>query len=179
MDRRGFEVHIPVDATAEVTYAAQRLADYFPYYQARAGTPAVNVPPAPVVTTAITGDKAVVIFELDASLTQPQRIAMHEEGRILTVTGRTPMDVKAATGMEKRKPALTLRAARVISRHANMRTVWIIAISKELVPVSSRTDSAVLNVWCVSPAEKFSIRMRTCPSFADVMSASRYSILPG
>ena len=95
-ERVGFEVHVPAGAAPEVTYAAQRLADYFPYYCAHARTPAVGMAPPSVTTGAAVGKKAAVTLNVDASLSRPQAIALREGGRVLAVAGQTPVDVKEA-----------------------------------------------------------------------------------
>ena len=95
-ERVGFEVHVRANAAPEVAYAARRLADYFPYYFAHACTPAVAMVPAPIFVGGTPSEKAAVKLEVDATLRRSQRIALREEGRVVAVTGRTPVDVKAA-----------------------------------------------------------------------------------
>ncbi len=88
----GFTIEVAAQAAPEVTYAASRLAAYFPYYYAHAVKPPATLEPAKLQAAGATGP--AVALRVDPSLASSCRITL--SGARLAVTGKTPADVEAA-----------------------------------------------------------------------------------
>lgn len=86
----GFAIEAAV-ADPQVAYAAQRLADYFPYYYSAAVQPAVTLAP-PQVSEKSATTKPRVALRVDPGLSQACQIRADAAG--LVITGRTGADVK-------------------------------------------------------------------------------------
>ena len=87
----GFAIQLGEDLGPAARYAAERLAAYFPYYYARAVEPKVELAPAPILAAAKKGQPHVSL-QVNPELAMPCRI--RRDASVLTVTGRTPSDVK-------------------------------------------------------------------------------------
>jgi hypothetical protein len=87
-----FRICVPENADETTRYAAQRLADYFPYYYGHAAQPPVTLTPPQIVTQP--WDGPCITVTVDPTLAQPARIAGNPHA--LTIAGRSGADVKRA-----------------------------------------------------------------------------------